>query len=177
MCSCTGYHYIWWYQQILCDFKRFCIMNPCLTVFCRIQEKEVKLKSMEKSLQAAQDSSSTREKTVEVWAFLYRWNTGFVRVSRDHKCYSSCCFCHFVLVWTLVSEAAFVSQSLEQQLAALQAEMEQLRQKEMPEELTSSGTQLQELQAQWVNPTKSPCSPPSAALTNQTYDEQIWPAG
>ncbi|GAA6213616.1 kinectin isoform X1 [Lates japonicus] len=39
-------------------------------------------------------------------------------------------------------------ESLEQQLAALQAEMEQLRQKEMPEELTSSDTQLQELQAQ-----------------------------
>lgn len=42
----------------------------------------------------------------------------------------------------------WVSQALEQQLAALQAEMEQLRQKETPEELTSSATQLQELQAQ-----------------------------
>nr|XP_046269973.1 kinectin isoform X2 [Scatophagus argus] len=40
------------------------------------------------------------------------------------------------------------AEALEQQLAALQAEMEQLRQKEMPEELTSSGTQLQELHAQ-----------------------------
>lgn len=39
-------------------------------------------------------------------------------------------------------------EALEQQLAALQAEMEQLRQKETPEELTSSGTQLQDLQAQ-----------------------------
>ncbi|XP_068436180.1 kinectin isoform X2 [Clinocottus analis] len=39
-------------------------------------------------------------------------------------------------------------EALEQQLAALQAEMEQLRQRETPEELTSSATQLQELQAQ-----------------------------
>ncbi|XP_053192271.1 kinectin isoform X2 [Scomber japonicus] len=39
-------------------------------------------------------------------------------------------------------------EALEQQLAALQAEMEQLRQKEMQEDLTSSGTQLQDLQAQ-----------------------------
>ncbi|KAM7375819.1 hypothetical protein PAMP_005586 [Pampus punctatissimus] len=39
-------------------------------------------------------------------------------------------------------------EALEQQLASLQAEMEQLRQKETPEEPDSSGTQLQELQAQ-----------------------------
>ncbi|XP_039992869.1 kinectin isoform X3 [Xiphias gladius] len=60
----------------------------------KIQEKDVKLKSMEESLQAAQDISSAREKAVE---------------------------------------------SLEQQLVALQADMEQL---------TSSGTHIQELQAQ-----------------------------
>ncbi|XP_071353925.1 kinectin isoform X2 [Trachinotus anak] len=71
----------------------------------KIQEKDVKLKSMEESLQAAQESSSTRKKTVEC---------------------------------------------LEQQLAALQANMEQLRHKEMPEELTSSAVKLQELQAQLV---------------------------
>nr|XP_004540684.2 kinectin isoform X5 [Maylandia zebra] len=41
-------------------------------------------------------------------------------------------------------------EALEQQLAALQAEMEQLRQKETAEALTSSATQLQELQAQLV---------------------------
>ncbi|KAM7403008.1 hypothetical protein PAMA_003774 [Pampus argenteus] len=39
-------------------------------------------------------------------------------------------------------------EALEQQLASLQAEMEQLRQKETSEEPASSGTQLQELQAQ-----------------------------
>ncbi|XP_028250814.1 kinectin isoform X2 [Parambassis ranga] len=69
----------------------------------QIQEKDVKLKTIEESLQAAQESGSGREKTVE---------------------------------------------ALEQQLAALQAEMEQLRQKETPEELTGSGAQLQELEAQ-----------------------------
>ena len=37
----------------------------------RIQEKDVKLKSVEESLQTAQESSSTREKAVEVWAFLF----------------------------------------------------------------------------------------------------------
>ncbi|XP_063353069.1 kinectin isoform X4 [Pelmatolapia mariae] len=41
-------------------------------------------------------------------------------------------------------------EALEQQLAALQAEIEQLRQKETAEALTSSATQLQELQAQLV---------------------------
>ncbi|MEQ2162366.1 hypothetical protein GOODEAATRI_018940 [Goodea atripinnis] len=35
----------------------------------RIQEKDVKLKSVEESLQAAQVSISTKEKMVEVWAF------------------------------------------------------------------------------------------------------------
>ncbi|XP_034713880.1 kinectin isoform X3 [Etheostoma cragini] len=69
----------------------------------KIQEKDMKLKSLEESLQMAQDSSSTRQKTVE---------------------------------------------ALEQQLAALQVEVEQLRQKETSEELTRSGTQIQELQAQ-----------------------------
>ncbi|XP_078133012.1 kinectin isoform X1 [Sander vitreus] len=39
-------------------------------------------------------------------------------------------------------------EALEQQLAALQVEVEQLRQKETSEELTRSGTQIQELQAQ-----------------------------
>lgn len=41
-------------------------------------------------------------------------------------------------------------EALEQQLAALQAEIEHLRQKETAEALTSSATQLQELQAQLV---------------------------
>ncbi|XP_028994336.2 kinectin isoform X2 [Betta splendens] len=41
-------------------------------------------------------------------------------------------------------------EALEQQLATLQAELEQLRQREKLEELTSSGTQLQELEAQLV---------------------------
>uniref|UniRef100_A0A3Q3KW64 Kinectin 1 n=2 Tax=Mastacembelus armatus TaxID=205130 RepID=A0A3Q3KW64_9TELE len=41
-----------------------------------------------------------------------------------------------------------VVQALQLQLAALQADIEQLRQKETPEELTSSATQIQELQAQ-----------------------------
>ncbi|XP_038584452.1 kinectin isoform X2 [Micropterus salmoides] len=69
----------------------------------KIQEKDMMLKSMEEMLQAAQDSSSFREKTVE---------------------------------------------SLQQQLAALQAEIEQLRQKEPPEELSSTVAQLEEVQAQ-----------------------------
>ncbi|XP_029349825.1 kinectin isoform X2 [Echeneis naucrates] len=68
----------------------------------KIQEKDVKLKSTEESLKAAQDASSSREKTIE---------------------------------------------SLHQQLAVLQGDMEQLRQKETTEELTSSGVKLQELQA------------------------------
>ncbi|KAM8736552.1 kinectin isoform 2-T2 [Acanthopagrus schlegelii] len=42
------------------------------------------------------------------------------------------------------------AEALEQQLVALQAEIEQLRQKETPEDLTSAGSQLQELQAQLV---------------------------
>jgi len=42
----------------------------------------------------------------------------------------------------------FVSQALEQQLAALQAEVEQLRQRATPEEQTRSATQLLELQTQ-----------------------------
>lgn len=83
-------------------------MSPCFLFspsffylfifFDRIQEKDVKLKSMEESLQAAQDCSSAREKTVEVCAFLYQWNTGFAHF----KCcsfYFSCCI---VLVWALV---------------------------------------------------------------------------
>lgn len=41
-----------------------------VSLIFRIQEKDVKLKSVEESLQAAQASSSTMEKTVEVWAFL-----------------------------------------------------------------------------------------------------------
>lgn len=45
-------------------------------------------------------------------------------------------------------KTVLVSQALEQQLTALQAEMEQLRQKEVPAEPSGSGTQLQELQAQ-----------------------------
>ncbi|KAM8916589.1 kinectin isoform 2-T2 [Spinachia spinachia] len=68
-----------------------------------LRDKDEKLKSMEESLQTAQDGSSTRKKTIE---------------------------------------------ALEQQLAALQVEMEQLRQREMPEEVTISGAQLQELQDQ-----------------------------
>ncbi|XP_068194335.1 kinectin isoform X3 [Antennarius striatus] len=68
-----------------------------------MQEKDVRLKSVEESLQIARDSCSAREKMTE---------------------------------------------ALEKHLAALQAEMEQLRQKETPEELTRSETQLQELQAQ-----------------------------
>lgn len=43
------------------------------------------------------------------------------------------------------------AEALEQQLVALQAEIEQLRQKETPEDLTSAGSQLQELQAQLVS--------------------------
>lgn len=45
-------------------------MNLCLTVIWRIQEKDVKLKSMEKSLHALQDGISARDKAVEVCAFL-----------------------------------------------------------------------------------------------------------
>lgn len=45
-------------------------------------------------------------------------------------------------------KAARISQALEQQLKALQAEMEQLRQKEVPEEPSGFGAQLQDLQAQ-----------------------------
>lgn len=56
---------------------------------------------------------------------------------------------HVVLSYfELLSKAVFVSQALELQLAALQVEVEQLRQKETLEELTRSGTQIQELQAQ-----------------------------
>lgn len=40
-----------------------------VSLMFRIQEKDMKLKSVEESLQAAQASSSTMEKTVEVWAF------------------------------------------------------------------------------------------------------------
>uniref|UniRef100_A0A8C5EQT7 Ribosome receptor lysine/proline rich domain-containing protein n=1 Tax=Gouania willdenowi TaxID=441366 RepID=A0A8C5EQT7_GOUWI len=69
----------------------------------KIQEKDVKLKSMEESLQAAHDGNSAREKTAEL---------------------------------------------LEQQLAALKTELDQLRQKETSEEPAKSDTQLQELQAQ-----------------------------
>lgn len=50
----------------------------------------------------------------------------------------------------LLAEAVFVSKALEKQLAALQADMEQLRQKENTEDLTRSAAQLQKLQAQWV---------------------------
>lgn len=45
-------------------------------------------------------------------------------------------------------KTVLVSQALEQQLTALQAEMEQLKQKEVPGEPTGSSAQLQELQAQ-----------------------------
>uniref|UniRef100_A0A665WVI7 Ribosome receptor lysine/proline rich domain-containing protein n=1 Tax=Echeneis naucrates TaxID=173247 RepID=A0A665WVI7_ECHNA len=41
-------------------------INTCFTMLCRIQEKDVKLKSTEESLKAAQDASSSREKTIEV---------------------------------------------------------------------------------------------------------------
>lgn len=41
---------------------------------------------------------------------------------------------------------AFVFQTLEQQLAGLKTEMEQLRQEKLSEELSSSAAQLQELQ-------------------------------
>lgn len=70
------------------------------------------------------------------------------RESANHRFFKSfcagvdSCLKHF-LSW----------QSLEQQLAALQADMEQLRQKAMPEEPSISASHLQELQAQWVNTT------------------------
>lgn len=44
-------------------------IDPYFIVLQRIQEKETKLKMVEESLQAAQDSSSAREKTVEVQPF------------------------------------------------------------------------------------------------------------
>ncbi|KAM9355352.1 kinectin isoform 2-T2 [Pholidichthys leucotaenia] len=71
----------------------------------RLKEKDDQLRTLEGSLQAAQNNSIAREKAVE---------------------------------------------ALEQQLAALQAEMEQLRQKETADMLTGSGTQFQELQTQLV---------------------------
>lgn len=43
------------------------LQDACFTLRCRIQEKDVKLKSMEESLQAAQESSSAREQTAEVF--------------------------------------------------------------------------------------------------------------
>lgn len=48
----------------------------------------------------------------------------------------------------LLAEAVFVLKALKQQLAALQADTEQLRQKQSTEDLTRSSAHLQELQAQ-----------------------------
>lgn len=44
----------------------------------------------------------------------------------------------------------FVLQTLEQQLAALKTEMEELRQAKVSEEQSRAAAQLQELQAQWA---------------------------
>lgn len=54
-------------QQVLRDFKAFDV-EPLFPPppLCRIQEKDVKLKSMEESLQAAQDGGAAREKAAEV---------------------------------------------------------------------------------------------------------------
>ncbi|KAM6912884.1 kinectin [Xenentodon cancila] len=69
----------------------------------KIQEKDLKLKSLQESLQAMQDCGCAREKKVE---------------------------------------------ALEQEVASLQVELEQLTQKKASEETASSSTKLEELQAQ-----------------------------
>lgn len=106
----------------------------------RIQEQDAKLKLTEEGLQAAQHNCSAREKAAEV------------RARSPVKGHKYICI-QWRLLWfsalrcpTL--KAACVSQALEQQLTALQAEMEQLRQKEVPEEPSGFGAQLQDLQAQ-----------------------------
>lgn len=109
-----------------------------------MQEKDVTLKSMEESLQMAKDNSSAREKVAEVWVVLYSpiWIFGFVPVpsscSGDIEQSLSSCF------------QSLLSQTLEQQLAALKTGMEQLRQEKVSEELSNFAAQLQELQAQFV---------------------------
>lgn len=104
---------------------------------------------MEQSLQAAQDSSSAKEKTVEVWAFLNQWITE-LHISQELRCFT-CLFNIVLSYFELLAKAVFVSKALELQLAAMKADMEHLKQKENPEELTRSAAQLQELQAQWVS--------------------------
>lgn len=47
-----------------------------------------------------------------------------------------------------LSEWVFNTQALEQEVASLQVDLEQLTQKKTSEELTSSSKQLEELQAQ-----------------------------
>lgn len=58
----------------------------------------------------------------------------------------------------------FVLQTLEQQLAALKTEMEQLRQEKVSEEQSSSAAQLQGLQAQLVTHTHK-------SLSTETFTE------
>lgn len=105
----------------------------------RIQEQDAKLKSTEEGLQAAQHYCSVREKAAEVRALV---------PVKGHKCV---CIQRRLLWFSALHcpslKAACVSQALEQQLTALQAEIEQLRQKEVPEEPSGFGAQLQDLQA------------------------------
>lgn len=103
----------------------------------RIQEQYAKLKLTEEGLQAAQSNCSAREKAAEVRALFAAFKG---RSSGSPRC--------VVPLWAVVLKAACVSQALEQQLTALQAEMEQLRQKEEPEEPSGFSAQLQDLQAQ-----------------------------
>lgn len=107
-----------------------------------MQEKDVKLKSIEESLQTARDSCSAREKMAEVSPFL---------------CYSFWIFLPSFFLFMLHSAESdllfwilFILQTLEQQLAALKTEMEEQRQAKVSEEQSRSAAQLQELQAQLV---------------------------
>lgn len=56
---CILLNVLWW-VLIATKFK------PCFIFVNRIQEKDLKLKSMEESLQSAKDSCTAREKTAEV---------------------------------------------------------------------------------------------------------------
>lgn len=107
----------------------------------RIQEQDAKLKLTEEGLQAAQHNCSAREKAAEVRALSLVTGAINARACKERLLWPSVLRCPSL-------KAACVSQALEQQLTALQAEMEQLRQKAVPEEPSGFGAQLQDLQAQ-----------------------------
>lgn len=111
----------------------------------RIQEQYAKLKLMEEGLQAAQSNCSAREKAAEVRALFAVKGQKYICIQRTLLGFSEV---HCPTLSSRSEGSLCFSQALEQQLTALQAEMEQLRQKEEPEEPSGFSAQLQDLQAQ-----------------------------